>query len=115
MRRCTRNHNLHHAASAGVGIHTFDPILVSLNSHISSITLALIPHQLFWQRMKSLCEHCQLYGENYIDENQQTTESGSGIYKRTPAGTTNAAYGNGTKRSATLGTFHQARRNPLRA
>ena len=65
MRRCTRNDNLHHAESAGVGIHTFDPILVSLNPHISSITLPLIPHQLFWQRMKSLCEHCQLYGENY--------------------------------------------------
>ncbi|WP_333416844.1 hypothetical protein [Microcoleus sp. MOSTC5] len=39
----------------------------------------------------------------------------NGFYKWTPAGTTNAAYGNGTKRSATVGTFHQARRTPLRA
>jgi len=57
----------------------------------------------------------QLYAENYIDENRQTTESESGIYERTPAGTTNAAYGNGTKRSATVGTFDQARWTPLRA
>src|SRR4028118_1696059 len=49
----------------------------------------------------------QFYGENYIDENRQTTESGSGIYERTPAGATNAADRNSTSRSATIGTFHQ--------
>ena len=59
--------------------------------------------------------HNQLYGENYINENRQTTESGSGIYERTAAGATNAADGNGTKRSATVRTFHQARRTTLRA
>jgi hypothetical protein len=57
----------------------------------------------------------QLYTENYIDENRQTTESGSGVYEWTPAGTTNAAYRNGTNRSATIGTFYQAGRTPLRA